>query len=41
MQEIYKIEVTKTGRLLIRNIALPFDEYFKKMANQKAFSKTV
>ena len=36
-----KIEVTKTGRLLIRNIALPFDEYFKKMANQKAFSKTV
>ena len=36
-----KIEVTKTGRLLIRNIALPFDEYFKKMTNQKAFSKTV
>ena len=36
-----KIEVNKTGSLLMRNIVLPFDEYFKKMANQKVFSKSV
>jgi len=36
-----KILVNKTGTMLIRNIVLPFDEYFKKMQNQKAFSKTV
>jgi oxygen-independent coproporphyrinogen-3 oxidase len=36
-----KIKVSKTGTMLIRNIVLPFDEYFKKMKNQKAFSKTV
>jgi oxygen-independent coproporphyrinogen-3 oxidase len=36
-----KIEVNKTGAMLIRNIVLPFDEYFKKMKNKKAFSKTV
>ena len=36
-----KISVNKTGTMLIRNIVLPFDEYFKKMQNQKAFSKTV
>ena len=35
-----KIEVSKTGTMLIRNIVLPFDEYFKRMKNQKAFSKT-
>ena len=36
-----KIRVNKTGSLLIRNIVLPFDEYFKKMKNQKVFSKSV
>ncbi len=36
-----KIRVSKTGTLLIRNIVLPFDEYFKKMKNQKVFSKSV
>ena len=36
-----KIKVNKTGSLLIRNIVLPFDEYFKKMKNQKVFSKSV
>ncbi|QCT94379.1 oxygen-independent coproporphyrinogen III oxidase [Caminibacter mediatlanticus TB-2] len=36
-----KINVSKTGSLLIRNIVLPFDEYFKKMKNQKVFSKTI
>ncbi len=36
-----KILVNKTGTLLIRNIVLPFDEYFKKMANQKVFSKSI
>ncbi|MEO1923400.1 MAG: coproporphyrinogen III oxidase, partial [Nautiliaceae bacterium] len=36
-----KILVNKTGSLLIRNIVLPFDEYFKKMANQKVFSKSI
>ena len=36
-----KIEVSKTGTMLIRNIVLPFDEYFKRMKNQKAFSNTV
>ncbi|GAX87930.1 oxygen-independent coproporphyrinogen III oxidase [Lebetimonas natsushimae] len=36
-----KIKVNRTGSLLIRNIVLPFDEYFKKMKNQKVFSKSV
>jgi oxygen-independent coproporphyrinogen-3 oxidase len=36
-----KISVNKTGTLLIRNIVLPFDEYFKKMKNQKVFSKSI
>jgi oxygen-independent coproporphyrinogen-3 oxidase len=36
-----KIKVSRTGSLLIRNIVLPFDEYFKKMKNQKVFSKSV
>jgi len=36
-----RITINKTGTMLIRNIVLPFDEYFKKMANQKAFSKSV
>ena len=35
-----KIEVSKTGSMLIRNIVLPFDEYYKKM-KEKRFSKTV
>jgi oxygen-independent coproporphyrinogen-3 oxidase len=36
-----KITVNKTGTLLIRNIVLPFDEYFKKMKNNKVFSKSI
>jgi oxygen-independent coproporphyrinogen-3 oxidase len=36
-----KIKVNRTGSLLIRNIVLPFDEYFKRMKNQKVFSKSV
>ncbi|MEY3089906.1 MAG: hypothetical protein RL113_222, partial [Pseudomonadota bacterium] len=37
-----KIEVSNTGTLLIRNIAMPFDAYMKKYAeNKKSFSKTV
>jgi oxygen-independent coproporphyrinogen-3 oxidase len=36
-----KIKVNRTGSLLIRNIVLPFDEYFKKMKNQKVFSKSI
>ena len=36
-----KISINKTGSLLIRNIVLPFDEYFKKMKNQKVFSKSI
>ncbi len=35
------ITVNKTGSLLIRNIVLPFDEYFKKMVNKKVFSKSI
>ncbi len=36
------IECTPTGTLLIRNIAMPFDAYMKKYAqNKKTFSKTV
>ena len=35
------IKVNKTGSMLIRNIALPFDEYYRKMSNKKAFSKSV
>jgi oxygen-independent coproporphyrinogen-3 oxidase len=37
-----KIDVSHTGTLLIRNIAMPFDAYMKKYAdNKKSFSKTV
>lgn len=36
------IEVSQTGALLIRNIAMPFDAYLKKFnTNQKVFSKTI
>lgn len=36
-----KINVTPTGTLLIRNIAMCFDEYMKKIGNELKFSKTV
>ncbi len=37
-----KIVCSQTGTLLIRNIAMPFDAYMKKHAdNKKTFSKTV
>ncbi len=37
-----KIEVSTTGTLLIRNIAMPFDAYIKKIPeNKRRFSKTV
>lgn len=36
-----KISVTQTGTLLIRNIAMCFDEYMKKNLGDKKFSKTV
>ena len=37
-----KIQVSPTGTLLIRNIAMPFDAYMKKYAgSKKSFSKTV
>jgi oxygen-independent coproporphyrinogen-3 oxidase len=37
-----EIQVSTTGTLLIRNIAMPFDAYMKKYAqNEKSFSKTV
>lgn len=36
------IEVSKTGTLLIRNIAMPFDKYLQNIhPNQKVFSKTI
>lgn len=36
-----KIVVSQTGTLLIRNIVLPFDSYFKKMQQKSVFSKTI
>ena len=36
-----KISVTPTGTLLIRNIAMCFDEYMKFNIGEKKFSKTV
>ena len=37
-----KISVNETGSLLIRNIAMCFDEYMKKfVGNNQSFSKTV
>ncbi|HHO42600.1 MAG TPA: oxygen-independent coproporphyrinogen III oxidase [Epsilonproteobacteria bacterium] len=37
-----RLDVTPTGMLLIRNIAMPFDAYMGKYAtNKKSFSKTV
>ncbi|PZT49153.1 oxygen-independent coproporphyrinogen III oxidase [Helicobacter valdiviensis] len=36
------LEVSQTGMLLIRNIAMPFDAYLKKFSNdKKVFSKTI
>jgi oxygen-independent coproporphyrinogen-3 oxidase len=35
------IDVSLTGTLLIRNIALPFDAYSKKHFGKKSFSKTI
>ncbi|CZE47398.1 oxygen-independent coproporphyrinogen III oxidase [Campylobacter geochelonis] len=35
------IKVTPTGTLLIRNIAMCFDEYMKNISGEKRFSKTV
>ncbi|MBX7489954.1 oxygen-independent coproporphyrinogen III oxidase [Helicobacter turcicus] len=36
------IAVSQTGTLLIRNIAMPFDAYLKRLGtNQKVFSKTI
>jgi len=37
-----KLQVSQTGTLLIRNIAMPFDAYMQKYAgSKKSFSKTV
>lgn len=37
-----KLQVSQTGTLLIRNIAMPFDAYMQKYSgNKKSFSKTV
>ena len=37
-----KIEVSKTGSLLIRNISMPFDAYLNKIPEEKRrFSKTI
>jgi oxygen-independent coproporphyrinogen-3 oxidase len=37
-----RIDVSPTGTLLIRNIAMPFDAYMQKYAgSKKSFSKTV
>jgi oxygen-independent coproporphyrinogen-3 oxidase len=37
-----KLEVSQTGTLLIRNIAMPFDAYMQKyLGSKKSFSKTV
>ena len=36
-----RISVTPTGALLIRNIAMCFDEYMVKNLGEKRFSKTV
>lgn len=37
-----QIQVSQTGALLIRNIAMPFDAYLKNFKiNQKVFSKTI
>ncbi len=36
-----KIEITKTGSMIIRNIAMVFDAYLKQHENKKVFSKTV
>ena len=37
----HRISVTPTGTLLIRNIAMCFDEYMVKNLGEKRFSKTV
>jgi len=37
----HRIWVTPTGTLLIRNIAMCFDEYMVKNLGEKRFSKTV
>ncbi len=36
-----RIEVHPLGRLLVRNIAMPFDAYLRSAGGQKRFSRTV
>jgi oxygen-independent coproporphyrinogen-3 oxidase len=36
-----RIEVTPLGRLMVRNIAMPFDAYLRKPGESKRFSRTV
>ncbi len=36
-----RIEVSPLGRLLVRNIAMPFDAYLRKAGEAKRFSRTV
>jgi oxygen-independent coproporphyrinogen-3 oxidase len=36
-----KIEVSPTGRLLIRNICICFDVYFREKARQQQFSRVI
>ncbi len=36
-----RIEVHPLGRLLVRNIAMPFDAYLRRAGEQKRFSRTV
>ncbi len=36
-----RIEVTPLGRLLVRNIAMPFDAYLRKQGESNRFSRTV
>jgi len=36
-----RIEVHPLGRLLVRNIAMPFDAYLRKAGEEKRFSRTV
>lgn len=41
MHTIERIRVRESGRLFLRNIAMCFDAYLKKMKKERVFSKTV
>ncbi|RMH47801.1 MAG: coproporphyrinogen III oxidase, partial [Gammaproteobacteria bacterium] len=37
----HRIKINDIGRLLVRNVCMPFDKYLQRMREQISFSKTI